>query len=180
MKELVFAFWFFLPAGVANVTPILAARMPLLRNWNAPVDHGLYYRGKRLLGDHKTWRGIACGVAAGVIVALAQAWLYERYTVWGPVPDLYAQPVLLGLALSMGALGGDALKSFVKRQVGVPSGKSWFPFDQIDYIVGACVLSAAIVVLPLASYVGIAVVWFVMHLLFSYVGYLTHFKKDPI
>ena len=32
---------------------------------------------------------------------------------------------------------GDLVKSFWKRRVRVAPGRSWFPFDQIDYAVGA-------------------------------------------
>ena len=46
----------------------------------------------------------------------------------------------LGLALGIGALGGDALKSLVKRARGIAPGKSWVPFDQLDFAVGALAL----------------------------------------
>ena len=52
----------------------------------------------------------------------------------------YANWPALGLALGIGALGGDALKSLVKRARGIAPGKSWVPFDQLDFAVGALAL----------------------------------------
>jgi CDP-2,3-bis-(O-geranylgeranyl)-sn-glycerol synthase len=82
--------------------------------------------------------------------------------------------------LSFGALFGDMVKSFFKRQLGVASGKSWFPFDQIDYIVGGLAFSAIVVRLEATQYISVLVVWFALHLISSYIGYLLKLKKDPI
>ena len=80
--------------------------------------------------------GFAAGVLAGVLtrgrsvtsrlvvdaVAVRETWLG------------------LGLRFGIGAMAGDAVKSFFKRRADVPSGERWFPFDQIDFVVGALVL----------------------------------------
>jgi CDP-2,3-bis-(O-geranylgeranyl)-sn-glycerol synthase len=49
--------------------------------------------------------------------------------------------------LGFGALAGDSIKSFFKRRVGVKPGKRWFPFDQIDFVIGALAF-ASIVYFP--------------------------------
>lgn len=176
IEHIIFALWFFLPAGVANVTPILVAKAPLLRDWNTPIDFGKSWRGARILGDHKTWRGLVCGVIAGTVVVILQPIIWDASYFGSSILALLA----LGAALSLGALAGDALKSFFKRRMSVPSGKSWFPFDQLDYIAGGLLLSLPIVSLTFSQYVSVILTWFGMHLLFSYLGYLSHFKKDPI
>ena len=61
-KEFLFAIWFFLPAGAANTFPVLTANVPGLRNLNAPMDFGYSFRGQRVFGAHKTWRGFLTGV----------------------------------------------------------------------------------------------------------------------
>lgn len=184
---ILFALWYFLPAGVANMTPIIVAKLPVLRNWNTPLDFGQSWRGTRIFGDHKTWRGLVCGVLAGTFVLFAQvAWSDSSETVGialnGPFYLGFTDVALLrlGVALSLGALLGDAIKSFFKRRSNVPSGKSWFPFDQLDYIVGGLLLSAPLVTLTASQYIAVVLTWFGMHLLFSYLGYLLHLKKDPI
>jgi CDP-2,3-bis-(O-geranylgeranyl)-sn-glycerol synthase len=184
MKDALFAIWFFLPAGIANVTPILVATIPGLKRWNTPLDMGLSYRGQRVLGDHKTWRGIVCGVILGVVMAYGMALLLDTQS-WAQVlTDGYSvtpgRMVAIGFLLSAGALAGDAIESFFKRQMRIPSGKSWFPFDQLDYIVGGLIACLPLIQLTLSQYVWVFIVWFGMHLVFSYIGYLLHFKKDPI
>lgn len=183
MNDVLFAFWFFLPAGIANMTPILTAKMPLLSKWNTPVDFGLKYRRKPLLGPHKTIRGIVTGTFAGWLVFLIQTAAYEHYSwvvsISGGLD--YSQISLwLGVLLGFGALFGDAVKSFFKRQFNVASGKSWFPFDQIDYIIGGLLFSSIAVTLTHGQSLLIIVVWFALHLLSSYIGYLLKLKKDPI
>lgn len=67
IEIILFVLWFFAPAGVANVTPILVAKLPGLREWSAPMDFGFTYRGKRVFGKHKTWRGFITGVRSAAI-----------------------------------------------------------------------------------------------------------------
>jgi CDP-2,3-bis-(O-geranylgeranyl)-sn-glycerol synthase len=184
INDILFALWFFLPAGVANVTPILAVKVPLLKAWNTPLDLGRSFKGKRLLGDHKTWRGIVSGVIMGTLFAGFQGYLFDQ-SVWvqsisQSVNYDSASILLLGFLLSLGALGGDALKSLLKRQLSVKSGESWFPFDQLDYIVGGLILSALVVQIPVINYLWILILWFGLHLLFSYIGYLLKLKDSPI
>lgn len=183
MSDVLFALWFFLPAGVANVTPILIAKVPLLSSWKTPVDFGYKFRNKPVLGPHKTIRGVVVGTLAGFGVFGLQVKLYENYA-WAV--DIsngvnYGELTLwLGVLLGFGALFGDMVKSFFKRQLNVTSGKSWFPFDQLDYIIGGLLFSSFAVVLEAGQYALIIIIWLLIHLISSYVGYLTKFKSDPI
>ena len=38
IKDILFVLWFFLPAGLANMAPIFAARLPYLRKLSFPLD----------------------------------------------------------------------------------------------------------------------------------------------
>lgn len=98
----------------ANATPVALARV-LGERGNAPLDLGLVLRdGRRLFGDHKTWRGLAGGTAAAAAVGR-----------------------LLGLswadAASFGALAllGDAASSALKRRLNLPSGTEVPGIDQL-------------------------------------------------
>lgn len=183
LEQILFALWFFLPAGIANVAPVFAAKAPVLAKWNTPIDFGAKFNGKPLLGTHKTVRGLLVGVLAGTLVFLAQTEMYGSFgwarEISGGL-DYSELSIALGLLLSFGALFGDMVKSFAKRQIGVPAGKSWFPFDQTDYIFGGLLLSTIVVSLSLVDYIYILIVWFVMHLLSSYIGYRIKLKSDPI
>jgi CDP-2,3-bis-(O-geranylgeranyl)-sn-glycerol synthase len=140
--------WFFLPAYLANMSPVFVQGH--CERWAVPIDGGRTFRGRRVLGDHKTWRGIVAGVVAGVAVAGVQAlvhaagWLHPLALV-----DYGTQWWSVGLLLGLGTGVGDAVKSFFKRQVGIAPGHAWLGFDQLDFMVGAYAFVSLVVVPPL-------------------------------
>lgn len=184
MDLIFFALWFFLPAGVANMAPIIAARLTYMDKWETPMDCGLKLRGKRIFGENKTWRGLLSGIVAAIAVVYVQQLIWQNGAVTFdaalPIDYLEYSPVLLGLLFGAGALLGDAIESFIKRQKGIPAGDKWFPFDQIDYIIGGCMAMALLAPLSIPLYLLILALWFTLHLIFSYLGYLLHLKPRPI
>ncbi|HEV2403271.1 MAG TPA: CDP-archaeol synthase [Candidatus Saccharimonadales bacterium] len=184
LKEIIFALWFFAPAGVANVSPILVANLPHLRDWNAPMDLGTTFRGKRLLGDHKTWRGFIVGILMATITLWLQQYLVRHFgwaqTLTSQVDYRTIPTAILGPLFGIGALGGDALESFFKRQLNRPPGHGWFPFDQTDYIVGGAVASAPFVQLRLEQYVILLFLWLLVHVVATYIGFVIGLKERPI
>lgn len=181
MELLLAALWYMLPAGAGNMAPIFANKIPGYNRWNTPLDGERKLRGIRILGPHKTVRGLLAGVLAGLIVGGLQGFLIND-SIFGLPAGLYngVTPILLGGLLGFGALLGDAVESFFKRQIGVKSGDSWFPYDQIDYVIGASLCGALIAVLSVEQYVLILFVWFCLHLISSYIGYLLRLKSKPI
>lgn len=128
--------YLFLPGYVANTVPPLLAKLPFLRRWGAPLDCGATWRGKRLLGDNKTWRGAFGGIVLGGLVFLLQQALVP--TVPLGRDTLLALPWTWGLLFAFGAIVvGDAGKSVIKRRLGIKPGRPFVPWDQVDYTVGA-------------------------------------------
>jgi len=164
---------FFLPAGVSNMSPVLANRLPIIKKWETPVDFGRTWRGKRLLGNNKRWRGVICGTILGGLTAVVVSKLNANTVVT-------IAPFWAGAILGFGALAGDAVESFFKRRVGVTPGNSWFPFDQTDYIVGGLIAIYPFVQLPGWVITTVFVVYFGLHLLVAYFGYLLGLKDKPI
>lgn len=67
------ALWLFLPAYVANMSPVLMAKA--IPGWNAPIDGGrLHKDGRRVLGAGKTWRGLVGGAVLGGVTAVVLAY----------------------------------------------------------------------------------------------------------
>lgn len=183
IKEILFALWFFLPAGLANAAPVFANKIPLLNRWQTPMDFGLSFRQRRILGDNKTWRGLFSGIVVGSLVAILQRYGYNHLEFVQDLTYLNYSAIhvgLLGAMLGGGALIGDAVESFFKRQLNVPSGHTWFPFDQTDYIIGGLLVSSLVINMPHYRYWVVLLVWFVMHLLAGPIGYALHLKKRPI
>ncbi len=184
MEIVLFALWFFAPAGVANGAPVFANKVPLLNRLGMPVDGGKTYRGKRIFGQHKTVRGFVVGVISAVVVAGMQMIVYSNFEWIQSITRSidYSEPVvlLLGALLGFGALAGDAIESFFKRQLSIESGKTWFPFDQIDFIIGGLLMSALIASLTITEYIAIFVVWSLIHPFATFIGWLLKLKDSPI
>jgi CDP-2,3-bis-(O-geranylgeranyl)-sn-glycerol synthase len=184
IKDIFFALWFFLPAAIANVVPVLVAPMPFLKRFTAPIDGGLTYRGKRLLGSHKTWRGLISGTIFATLTFWLQqlaaghiAWVHT----WTAQVDYTRLPtIVVGVLFGLGSLGGDALESFFKRQRDVKPGHGWFPFDQIDYIIGGAVATMPFIRLTLLQYAWLIVLWLILHIAAGYIAYWLNLKERPI
>ena len=163
--------YFFVPAYVANMAPVVARGHA---EWLAkPMDGGRHWRGRRLLGDHKTWRGLLAGIAAGALAFALQRWLWERGL--GREVALLdyggADPWLPGALLGLGAGLGDAVKSFFKRRVDIAPGGSWIGFDQLDFMVGAYACVSIVFVPPLLETVAILPLVFLGSVATSTAGY---------
>lgn len=183
-KELFFALWFFLPAAIANVTPIFAAHIKALARFDYPMDFHKSFRGNRIFGDHKTIRGLV----AGIIFATFTLWLQQLavkhsgfVASWTNQVNYATLPVLvLGPLFALGALLGDAIESFFKRLRGIKPGDGWFPFDQTDYIVGGAIATMPFVQLSILQYIWLIILWLTIHVISTVIGYKIGLKDKPI
>jgi CDP-2,3-bis-(O-geranylgeranyl)-sn-glycerol synthase len=180
LESLLRAQWFLLPAGAANMAPVFAQK--LLPSWNAPVDFHCTFRGKRLFGEHKTWRGMAAGVAAGTLTFLLQRALFISFAAIRDLSvfDYTRHSVLLGAWLGLGALAGDLVKSAAKRQRNIPPGRPWIPFDQIDWLGGMLVFAWIALPLPPMLFVGALAVGLVLHIFVNAVGHAVRLRRTWI
>lgn len=183
MEIVLAVLWFFLPAGVGNLAPIIARRIPVLKKYIHPLDGYKKFRGRRIFGDHKTVRGLVAGVAAGVVTVYLQTVLYNNFSFFRSVSLVNyneINPLLFGFLASFGALAGDAVKSFFKRQINIASGKSWVPADQIDYILGGILFTSFYIRLDFETYIILTAVWFFLHPISTLIGWLLRLKDEPI
>lgn len=172
------ALWFILPAGIANICASLSRYVPIL---NYPVDFGKSWRGKRIFGDHKTWRGIILGILFGLLTFWLQQYLYQfDFFENLSLTDYSQQTWVFGFLLSSGAVWGDVARSFFKRRVNIAPGKSWFPFDQIDYTIGALV-AISFVYFP-GWGLSLLIIGFglLLHILFNLIGYVLKLQRNKL
>lgn len=183
MKELFFVLWFFGPAGLANIAAFFSGKIPLIKKLNYPIDFRLTLRKKRILGNHKTIRGFIVAILFAIFGIWVQIFLYEHIRLLREIlPINYSaiDPVTFGFLSGFGALAGDAVKSFFKRQFGYVPGQSWFPFDQIDYIIGGMIFTWLYIPLTFFQYILLFIVWFLIHPLFTFGGYLLKLRRKPL
>lgn len=125
-----------LPAFVANMMPVVAARFNLVPFLDRPIDAHASLRGKPLLGRNKTWRGVVAAVVGGVAIAVVQyVCALPLHTVTTTAFDSLAIAIGYGMFVGILVMFGDALGSIVKRQLNIQSGAPCIPLDQVDYIV---------------------------------------------
>lgn len=133
------ALYFMFPAYVANATPVFFSKLKGGKILDGPIDHGKKLFGVRIFGDNKTVKGFLFGTLFGVLTGLSQ---YYLSNVFGY--SIY-EALFIGFLLGFGALVGDAVKSFIKRRIGVKPGGALPVFDQIDFVIGAlCFASLAV------------------------------------
>lgn len=181
--KILFSLWFFFPAGIANGTPVIIAKVPFLKKLDYPMDFGLKFRGKRVLGSHKTIRGLIAGVTVAIITAYLQKYAFDNSLYirdFCPIDFNDVSVFLYGGLSGLGAIIGDAVKSFFKRRIDIKPGKAWVPFDQIDYIIGGILFVLPYIQLDLIYYILIAILYLIIHPVTTVIGYYLKFKDSPI
>lgn len=130
------AFWFIFPAYCANAAPVIFGG-------GKQMDFGKkFFDDKPLLGSHKTFRGFFAGIIVGTVVGAIQTLVFQQYLI--EYSPNFEYSILLGFMLSLGALTGDLIESFIKRRINQLPGKSLPIADQIDFILGAFLFSIPI------------------------------------
>jgi CDP-2,3-bis-(O-geranylgeranyl)-sn-glycerol synthase len=169
---------------LANIAPIPASKISWLKKYDAPMDFGKTYRGKRIFGAHKTWRGLIVGIIVATLVLWLQQLAVEHFA-WaaslsGQVDYAQLPTLILGPLFAIGALGGDAVESFFKRRHNIPPGGTWFPWDQLDSVLGTAIVILPYIVLSAWQYAFLIVVMPFLHVISTRIGYLVGLKDRPI
>jgi CDP-2,3-bis-(O-geranylgeranyl)-sn-glycerol synthase len=170
--EVAYALFFIFPAYVANAIPVLFGG-------GLAIDGGRkLWDGKPIFGSHKTVRGFVAGVVAGTLTGAVQTMVLQSTSPSALSPP-YDFSLLLGFLVSLGALAGDLVHSFVKRRIGLKEGSSLPVADQLDFVVGAVLFSALVSPPPLLTIALILIITLPIHLLTNFVAYVIRVKKTP-
>ncbi len=76
-------------------------------------------------------------------------------------------------------MGGDRVKSFVKRRIGIPPGDPWIPADQLDDVIGVLILVGNEVCLSVVDLTVITLGSFVGHFTVTRVGFWLGIRDVP-
>jgi CDP-2,3-bis-(O-geranylgeranyl)-sn-glycerol synthase len=164
--EIFNALYYIFPAYCANGAPVIFGG-------GHPIDGGRTFRdGKPILGSHKTYRGFIFGLIIGTFVG----WVQEALA---PTVGLPQGSLMLGFVLSLGALIGDLMGSFVKRRLDLKPGSSLPVSDQIDFVLAALLFGLLVEPPSLAAALIIIVLTGPMHLLVNVMAYLLRLKDTP-
>ena len=151
------------PAYAANALPVIFG------GGKDPLDLKKKLSGKRVFGDHKTIRGTFSGLIGGIIVG------YLESVVFG-LSFIFAISVLL----TVGAIFGDLLGSFIKRRMGWESGRSVPILDQYGFFVFALIFAFWLGNLPTwYGLVFIVVLTGILHVFTNIIAHKLKLKKVP-
>jgi hypothetical protein len=181
--------------GVWTLLPILGApalHAPVLRSNRLaalarPIDCGATLRGRRLLGDNKTWRGalvMATGTIAAAHALHRARWFRERLP-----PELRdAGPSRYGPLLAIGTVAGELPNSFLKRQMGIaPGGRRLSPaggvlilVDQVDFVVAVWLALRPLWRMPVRDVTEAVAIVAAVHMALNVAGYAIGARDTPI
>lgn len=183
LSSIAVGIWVFLPALVPNSAAVLFGG-------GVPIDRGRTWRGKRILGDGKTWSGLVGGVLSGILVGFVQLLITTpgagtEYLGYGSMPQAAGIVVVMAVGSLLGDMGG----AFLKRRMGLERGAKATGLDQYDFVVGALLLTALF--FPawfygiyiegngLLALLALIIIVPVIHRLVNIIGYRRGLKKEP-
>jgi hypothetical protein len=183
------------PVIVAGVLNMVWVKLPVARWASRPIDAGRTLAdGRRVLGDHKTWKGLLGMVVLGALAGLAWGRLIHGIGL-EPFDLFYArQPNTIAFSALTGALQGLAYSlfelpnSFLKRRVGITPGKrhggAWtvlfVVLDQIDSVVGCALLVLVFAPVGWAFVLVTILAGGITHLALNVLLYALHLRKNPL
>lgn len=124
LGEFVKVFLLYCPGIITNAGVEGAVQLKFLDFLAVPLDGGLKFRGKPLLGKNKTLRGLLAGIITGAF--------------WG----YFVTDPFLGMLQGIAAIVGDAIGSFIKRQLNFAPGENFPILDQLDYVPTLVIVTA--------------------------------------
>ncbi len=172
LLNLIFSsFYFILPAYFANMFPVIFAKLSLPLSF--PIS-------KKYFGMHKTWRGFYAGYLGALFILFFQVQVQNSYTFFKFHSILNYEEInifLYAFLFGSGAIIGDCVKSFFKRKFGKNPGEFWFPFDQLDFVIGALIFLIPFFIPDWKIILTILTLTPILHLLINVMAFLTGFKR---
>jgi len=144
-----------------------------------PLDCGKTFRGKRIFGANKTWKGLVVMVPAvgtafwGLAMGVGLLRPGALANLWQLSPGGY---FLLGCWAGCGFMLGELPNSFIKRQLDISPGMPptsaagriiCFVVDQTDSVLGALLALALLVNVPWPAWIVILLAGPLVHWLFN-------------
>ena len=159
IATLIFSLLLIAPAYISNAGMVLVGG-------GKPIDNGkMFMDGRRLFGDHKTWKGLILGplyigipmsfgisilfiflwpyikpiIEAASVIGLYQLYTevsyYQYYFTGGSLLTGVIVLIIRIVMISFGASFGDLIGSFLKRRFNIESGRPFWIVDQLDFAV---------------------------------------------
>jgi CDP-2,3-bis-(O-geranylgeranyl)-sn-glycerol synthase len=147
----------------------------MLFGGKTPIDFGVKFIDKKpLFGKGKTIKGTLIGIVCGSFAGLIISIFYKN-----EISMLFTNYFLFSILTSIGAIIGDIIGSFIKRRLGIDSGKEAFILDQLDFIIGGIVFGLAVYSPSALEIAFICVATIIIHKVSNWIAYKANLKKVP-
>ncbi len=147
----------------------------MLFGGKTPLDFNKKWRdGLPIFGPGKTWKGSIMGVAIGTTSAFLVYFVFPL-----TVNEMYANYVVLGFLLALGAIVGDSIASFFKRRNRIKRGDEVLFLDQLDFVIGGMALGSIIYTPNFYEIAAIAILTLLVHKTSNFLAYRMKLKKVP-
>lgn len=155
MKLILMMYITLLPAILSGICNMIWCKSTILNELKRPIDgNRLFIDGKRILGDHKTWKGFFGYLFLNFIIG----------TLWGTICDwanlnsynffylhyenTFFYNCVIGALLGLGYALFELPNSFLKRRLNIEPGKPttgickiiFIFLDQADSVFGCCLV----------------------------------------
>lgn len=191
MSLLAQAFYTIAPVTMGGILHMVIVSQGLLPGLAIPIDGQRTWRGHRIFGDHKTWRGLLVILGATLLFTLAQAaleWLLPSLRSWNLVDLQAVGPARVGLIWGLGYAIPELPNSFVKRQLEISEGQATsgikgilqILMDQADSAIGCGLVAWWFLAMPASQSVTLILLCTGMHLALNFIMGLTGLRKRKI
>lgn len=177
--------------AIAGAVHVAWLRSAYSRHFVAPIDAGASWRGRRLLGDNKTWRGfMAMPLAAALVFSLA-AQFREVLPTWfaaGIWAISAGELAFVGFICGLAFMLAELPNSFIKRQLDIYPGATAPHFglrvlflfiDRIDSTLGVLIVLSLLLPVSGMTWVWALLLGICLHWLFSCWLFALRLKGRP-
>src|SRR5215813_12627113 len=182
MRELLAVIYLFSPLLIGLALHGFCIKFNRLAFLCRPIDRGWSFRGKRIFGDNKTYRGVVVvGLGTAIGFGLQSLLLHRIASIRSIELFNYSffKAVAIGLAVGVAAILSELPNSFIKRWFEIAPGsaaKGWkglvlYVYDQIDFLLGTWLVLAIVAPITIERVLLSSGLLLVAHRLMSSVGY---------
>lgn len=177
--------------ALAGAVHVIWLRSSYSRHFAVPIDAGASWRGRRLFGENKTWRGfMAMPLAAALVFSLA-AQFREVLPTWlaaGIWAISASKLAFVGLVCGLAFMLAELPNSFIKRQLDIyPRATAqrlglrvlFLFIDRIDSTLGVLIVLSVLLPVRGMTWVWALLLGIGLHWIFSYWLFALRLKGRP-
>ncbi len=165
---------FFIEIILVLIPLYLANSSAMLLGGKTPIDLNQHFVDKKpFLGKGKTVKGTLFGISIGILAVLLIDFYFQ-----GKVP-IINNYLHYGILVSIGAILGDLIGSFLKRRMNIERGKPVLLLDQLDFVIVGILFGSLVHKVSVELFLLVCVITLIAHRIANFVAFKFKLKKVP-